>query len=96
MKNQESAASRALRAMLFDSCLLLTGTPLQNNMTELWTLMSIVDPAVFSDLDDFLEKFEGMGVDAVRVWSLVCAMATGACLLTSPPFASPVPPDCPQ
>lgn len=66
MKNQESAASKALRAMLFDSCLLLTGTPLQNNMTELWTLMSLVDPAVFSDLEGFLEKFEGMGVDAVK------------------------------
>ena len=61
LKNAASRASVALQSLRFDSCLLLTGTPLQNNMSELWTLMSFVDPTVFNDLDDFLEKFENMG-----------------------------------
>jgi len=31
--------------------LLLTGTPLQNNTKELWTLLHFVEPKKFDDLD---------------------------------------------
>jgi superfamily II DNA or RNA helicase len=37
--------------------LLLTATPLQNNITELFGLVSIVDPHVFGDLDSFRSQF---------------------------------------
>lgn len=37
--------------------LLLTATPLQNNLTELFGLVSIVDPHVFGDLDSFRAQF---------------------------------------
>lgn len=32
----------------------------QNNMTELWTLLNIVDPDEFDDMGDFLEKYGDM------------------------------------
>lgn len=37
--------------------LLLTGTPLQNNLMELWSLMHFLMPAVFSSHLDFKEWF---------------------------------------
>ena len=33
--------------------LLLTGTPLQNNLTELWSLLNFLLPSIFDDLDSF-------------------------------------------
>ena len=38
---------------------LLTGTPLQNNMTELWALLSFLDAQRFSSLDAFLAEYGG-------------------------------------
>jgi hypothetical protein len=33
--------------------LLLSGTPLQNNLTELWSLLNFLLPHIFNDLDSF-------------------------------------------
>jgi len=39
---------------------LLTGTPLQNNTTELWSLLNFVDAKHFSNSEDFETAFGGM------------------------------------
>ena len=43
----------------FDDCLLLTGTPIQNNTLELYTLLSFMDNEKFpaDGADDFVERF---------------------------------------
>jgi chromodomain-helicase-DNA-binding protein 7 len=40
---------------------LLTGTPLQNNTSELWALCHVLDPLRFASLPAFLEQY-GHGV----------------------------------
>lgn len=45
----------------FQSRVLMSGTPLQNDLTELWTLLNFIEPFKFSDLDDFMAKFGSMG-----------------------------------
>lgn len=35
-----------------------TGTPLQNNLAELWSLLNFLLPAVFNNLDDFESWFD--------------------------------------
>lgn len=40
--------------------LLLTGTPIQNDVSEFWTLLNFCDEKSYDDLDDFLEKYGDM------------------------------------
>lgn len=41
--------------------LLMTGTPIQNNLSELWALMHFCMPSVFGTLDQFLSTFKEAG-----------------------------------
>ncbi|XP_073253079.1 chromodomain-helicase-DNA-binding protein 4-like isoform X6 [Porites lutea] len=47
-----------LSAYSIDYTLLLTGTPLQNNLEELWNLLNFLDPAEFKSQNSFLTEFE--------------------------------------
>jgi hypothetical protein len=44
----------------FQSRVLMSGTPLQNDLTELWTLLNFIEPFKFPDLDLFQENFGNM------------------------------------
>jgi chromodomain-helicase-DNA-binding protein 7 len=59
LKNRDSKLVTNLRDERFDfrHALLLTGTPIQNNMTELWTLLNFIDPEEYDDMDSFLERY---------------------------------------
>lgn len=48
----------------FQSRILISGTPLQNDLTELWTLLNFIEPFKFPDLDDFYAKFGNMANQA--------------------------------
>lgn len=37
--------------------ILMTGTPLQNNTIELWSLLNFIEPAKFPDLEKFQQRF---------------------------------------
>lgn len=50
--------------------LLLTATPLQNSLVELYGLVSIIDPHVFGDIASFREKFVRAGDEEARNTSL--------------------------
>jgi len=63
IKNHESLVSIALRKMHFQGALLLTGTPLQNNLTELWSLLNFMYHDVFTTRGPFDDGFGMNGVD---------------------------------
>lgn len=44
----------------FQSRVLMSGTPLQNDLTELWTLLNFIEPFKFPDLDSFQVNFGNM------------------------------------
>ena len=48
IKNEESQISQAVRGFHFQAALLLTGTPLQNNLHELYALLNFLYPTVFT------------------------------------------------
>ena len=49
-----------LSSLSVERVCLLTGTPLQNNTTELWSLLNFVDAKHFSNSEDFEAAFGGM------------------------------------
>lgn len=58
LKNENTKLSQILRTFLSKNRLLLTGTPLQNNLHELWALLNFILPDVFSAADDFDTWFD--------------------------------------
>lgn len=58
MKNAKSKFAQILGLQYTsDHRLLLTGTPLQNNLNELWALLNFLLPKIFHTLDDFEKWF---------------------------------------
>lgn len=53
IKNEKSKLSEIVREFRSANRLLLTGTPLQNNLHELWALLNFLLPDVFSSSEDF-------------------------------------------
>jgi superfamily II DNA or RNA helicase len=58
MKNEQSVLSQVLRSLSSHSRLLVTGTPLQNNLHELWALLNFLLPDIFSSADQWREWFD--------------------------------------
>lgn len=57
LKNMDCKLVRELKRTRSENRLLLTGTPLQNNLTELWALLNFILPDVFDDLALFESWF---------------------------------------
>ncbi|XP_058829709.1 chromatin-remodeling complex ATPase chain Iswi [Topomyia yanbarensis] len=58
IKNEKSKLSEILREFKTANRLLLTGTPLQNNLHELWALLNFLLPDIFNSADDFDSWFD--------------------------------------
>uniref|UniRef100_UPI00358F9DE4 chromodomain-helicase-DNA-binding protein 4-like isoform X2 n=1 Tax=Myxine glutinosa TaxID=7769 RepID=UPI00358F9DE4 len=57
LKNNQSKFFRILNGYKIDHKLLLTGTPLQNNLEELFHLLNFLTSIRFNNLEGFLEEF---------------------------------------
>ena len=63
IKNEESKLSIVIREIKTKNRLLITGTPLQNNLHELWALLNFLLPELFNSSDDFDEWFNTSSVE---------------------------------
>ncbi|KAI9980429.1 hypothetical protein PInf_026375 [Phytophthora infestans] len=67
LKNRNSKLSNILHTRFtYENMLLLTGTPLQNNVEELWVLLNFLDTKKFASKESFLESF-GELTDSAQV-----------------------------
>ena len=57
IKNEESSLAQIIRVFNSRNRLLITGTPLQNNLHELWALLNFLLPDVFGDSEAFDQWF---------------------------------------
>ncbi|KAI8089804.1 SNF2 family N-terminal domain-containing protein [Halteromyces radiatus] len=67
IKNENSMLSMIVRILESRNRLLITGTPLQNNLHELWALLNFLLPDVFNSSEAFDEWFEGQNGDQKKV-----------------------------
>ncbi|KAJ5929537.1 hypothetical protein N7454_006487 [Penicillium verhagenii] len=63
IKNEESSLSQIIRLFNSRNRLLITGTPLQNNLHELWALLNFLLPDVFGDSEAFDQWFSNQESD---------------------------------
>ncbi|KAK6461666.1 SNF2 family N-terminal domain-containing protein [Scheffersomyces coipomensis] len=57
LKNNNCVLIKFLKKLNTSNRLLLTGTPLQNNLNELWSLLNFILPDIFHDLELFQQWF---------------------------------------
>lgn len=87
IKNVDSLLSQIIRTFVSRGRLLITGTPLQNNLQELWALLNFILPDVFSSrcvflLSPFYNALLAAATDKVSVRTL---------MLGSRPRTKPIP-----
>ncbi|MDQ1138016.1 SNF2 family DNA or RNA helicase [Microbacterium sp. SORGH_AS 1204] len=74
IKNPSSRGYRAARALAVPFTLVITGTPMENNLLELWALVSLVAPGLLGTRESFTElyrtpiekRFDGERLDLLR------------------------------
>ena len=73
LKNRASKAAEVLGMFRLEHKILLTGTPLQNNLEELFALLHFLQPQRFADEDDFLDEFGSLEKqeDVIRLQELL-------------------------
>jgi len=57
LKNKNCKLLEGLRLLDMEHRVLLTGTPLQNNVEELFSLLNFLEPVQFASSDQFLAEF---------------------------------------
>jgi superfamily II DNA or RNA helicase len=58
IKNPNALTTRAARRLGADMRLALSGTPIENRLRELWSIMTFANPGLLGPADDFDERFE--------------------------------------
>ncbi|XP_055979037.1 chromodomain-helicase-DNA-binding protein 1-like isoform X1 [Sorex fumeus] len=60
LKNQSSLLHQTLSEFSVTFSILLTGTPVQNSLQELYALLSFVEPKIFTreELEDFIQRYQ--------------------------------------
>lgn len=56
LKNEHAATTRCILSLPAKRRLLISGTPIQNNLDEFFTLVSVANPGLFGDASDFRRR----------------------------------------
>jgi len=56
IKNWETKISKAVKKLTMPNCIVLTGTPLENKLEELYSIVQFVDPYILSPLFGLLDR----------------------------------------
>ena len=68
VKNPRARTAQALRTISADACIALTGTPVENNLSELWAILDWTTPGLLGTYEEFrrqwsrpIEKYRSEG-----------------------------------
>lgn len=92
-EQQSCARLQELSTWSFKNKLLVTGTPLQNSMKELWALLHFLEPQKFPNAEEFdarfsLKQAEEVTIPATMLPARVGPLSTCAGILSRAPLAS--------
>ena len=59
IKNTATRRAKAAQALAADFKLALTGTPIENRLGELWSIMAFANPGLLGSLEQFNQRFAG-------------------------------------
>src|SRR5690606_13125948 len=57
IKNRSTHNAKSVKLLNFAHRLILTGTPIENSLEELWSLFDFLMPGLLSTFDRFVEKY---------------------------------------
>jgi SNF2 family DNA or RNA helicase len=57
VKNSRSGAARAIRGLRAEHRIALTGTPMENRLAELWSVMDFLNPGVLGPAEKFRQRY---------------------------------------
>ncbi|KAH9461764.1 hypothetical protein MJO28_003476 [Puccinia striiformis f. sp. tritici] len=83
LKNLECKLVQELKSYQSANRLLLTGTPLHNNLKELWSLLNFILPEVFDDYSSFEQWFDLSSVTAASDSAAALSTAQAQHIVTS-------------
>ena len=63
IKNPSTRAAHAVKAMKADVRIAMTGTPVENSLDDLWSLIDFFGPGLLGSLKEFRERYSGRKVD---------------------------------
>lgn len=58
IKNRQTNAFKAIKKYTSDHRVLITGTPIENSVSDLWSLMDIANPGYFGPYKPFMTQFD--------------------------------------
>lgn len=66
IKNYKSITSDAMKQINSEIRIGLSGTPMENNISELWNIMDVLNPNAFHSHDSFLRRYNGRNYDELK------------------------------
>lgn len=66
IKNRKSVISSTMKQFHTDIRIGLSGTPMENNISELWNIMDILNPGVLSSHASFMARYNGRNYDELK------------------------------
>lgn len=66
IKNHKSITSDAMKQIKSDMKIGLSGTPMENSISELWNIMDILNPNVFYSYAAFMRRYSGKNYDELK------------------------------
>jgi len=66
LKNHKSKIYESCFSIKSDHTILLTGTPIQNSIEEIWSLLHFIDTNCFPSIDGFLRSYSDMSSENIR------------------------------
>ena len=64
IKNPSTRAAHAVKAMRADVRIAMTGTPVENSLDDLWSLVDFFGPGLLGSLKEFRDRYSGPRVDS--------------------------------